>query len=657
MNSCPISNKRTSKNAARLAAFINVVILGIYLLTGESLLLYLLTIDFIIKAVNISKSPLSCSAMAVVQGSGIDLENIDALPKQFAVRLGFIILLSASLLSLAGFSLSSNIFVALFVALTFLEFAFNFCVGCYMYTFYLTLISSSKLGNITRILLFVVSFIILFLFIKALILEYTKEQSYKEIELILQTQLATRNYINTQQKVLLQELKLEGSIEKKFYDPRLMSSSFITRSIHANYNRLRKLNGQEELHIKIAAIESMNAKNRANKFELALIEKFNKGQISEYRSVQRLNNEAYLYVALGTEKITTKCLQCHGDIKRAPIAVSKYYAERTSFSQRIGDIPAIISISMPLSSAMQKSKSILYTIFFSMMFIFLVIYFAVEVFVKSLRDKESLARQLQEATQVQKVNLQDRVERLVYEYEKSQEILQQQSKLATMGEMLASITHQWKQPISTMQAVFLNLELDEMMNVGNDEKYKEGIESIKLQVQFMLETMDDFKDFLRPDKEHSEFELRRGVDEVFHLFRIQYKNMGLSLEMDWAPNVVVKGYYNEYRQVILNLINNARDAYDENNIREKIIEVAIYVEDTHGVIEIKDRAKGIPQELFETIFDPYVSTKEATKGTGIGLYMAKTIIEDNMGGELSVHNTDLGAAFVIKLPLVKVDRR
>lgn len=604
-----------------------------------------------IKAINLSKSPLSCSALGIIKVSHIDLENIDALPKQFALRLGFGVLLSASLLHIAGFAISSYVFVSIFIFLTLLEFVFGFCIGCYMYTFYLTLISSTKAGNITRILLFVISFVILFLFIKALILEYTKEQSFKEIELVLQTQLATRNYINTQQKVLLQELKLEGDIAQDFYDPRLMSSSFITRSIHSNYNRLREINGQDQLQIKIAAMNSMNAQNRANDFELDLIDKFNQGLFNEYRSVQNIDGNEYLYMALGTEKITTKCLKCHGDVKKAPIAVNQYYAERTSFAQRIGEIPAIISITTPLSSALQKSDGMIYTIFFSMLFIFLVIYFAVEIFVKSLRDKESLARQLQEATQVQKVNLQDRVERLVYEYEKSQEILQQQSKLATMGEMLASITHQWKQPIATMQAVFLNLELDEMMNSGSEQKYKEGISSVKAQVAFMLETMDDFKGFLRPDKEITEFELRRGVDEVFHLFRIQYKNMGLSLEMDWVPNIVVTGYYNEYRQVILNLINNARDAYDENNIREKVIEVAIYADEDYGVIEIKDRAKGIPKELFETIFDPYVSTKEATKGTGIGLYMAKTIIEENMGGELSVYNTDLGAAFVIKLPL------
>jgi len=665
LKSCPISNKRISKNATRINALFNILLLLSYFFSAETFILYFLTLDFAIKAVTPVPSPLSYLAFKLIELFKIDPHYIDALPKKFAMRLGFIVLLIASLLSVSGFEFSAQICIYLFITLTFFEFAFGFCMGCYIYTFYLTLVSSSKAGKITRLSLFILSFFALFILTKILIYDYTKEQSFKEIQIILEIQMATRNYIHTQQKQVIQALKESGEITKDFYNPVLMSSSYITRNIHENYNKNREKKHKRQLSLKVSAKNPLNPINSADAFERSLLNTFNTSDIKEYHAIKMKEDKEHLYVALPTEKISQKCLKCHGNPKDAPNNLVKRYGDSNGFSQKIGDIPAILSIYMPLSNVIATSSTISYTIFFVMLSIFILIYFIVEIFIKTIQKKEALALSFQQITQEQKVklqhmndellvhkeNLQERVEVMVLEYDKSQEILLQQSKLASMGEMLASISHQWKQPISVIQTVFSNIELDEALDSLQDDAYQKGMHKVKQQVHFMLETMDDFKNFLRPDKTTSDFELLEGVNEIFHLFRIQYKLSGLQLVVKQNEKVKVHGYYNEYRQVILNLICNAQDAYNEMKIDKKLILVSLYKEDDFGVIEIEDKANGIPEKLLTTIFEPYFTTKKEDIGTGIGLYMAKTIIETNMKGELTVHNSKEGAVFKIKLPL------
>jgi two-component system, NtrC family, C4-dicarboxylate transport sensor histidine kinase DctB len=665
LKKCPISQGRTSKSAARLASFFNILILAGFFYYEEPLFLYLLTVDFGIKAFVMSKSPLSRLALLIIDLFKIDRHPVDALPKQFAMRLGFTVLVFASLLNVVEFYTVAKVLVIIFLVLTFFEFSVGFCIGCYMYTFYLALSGSGITSRRLRLTMFFLLFVAIFFMIKSLMSEYSLLKAQEEIENILRTQLATRNYINKEQKILIQQLKENKQIDEKLYEPALMSSTYITRRIHDNYNAIRREHNEELFRFKLASANPLNAQNLANNLEARLIQKFNDENITEYKSTYTENGASYLYVALPTERIGQSCLQCHGKPESAPKSLTTMYGLSSGFGWTIGEIPAILSVYAPLTHALEGNEKTLMTIFFGMLGTFILIYFIFE----TIKEKEEVAKKLQNITdkqkksleklnielQQQKDHLQEYSEKMVVEYEKSQENLVQQSKMASMGEMLASITHQWKQPIATMQSVFLGLQMKEGMETVEDSDYKNGITAVEKQVSFMLDTMNDFKNFLRPDKNMSEFALFKGIDDVFDLFRIQYKTIGVTLETEDLDEILVAGYYNEYRQVVLNIINNARDAYTEMNMDDKPIYVRTFKEDKFGVIEICDKAGGVPEAVIPHIFDQYMSTKDMSTGTGIGLYMAKSIIEENMHGSLSAYNEGGGAVFAIKLPLTHLN--
>jgi len=232
----------------------------------------------------------------------------------------------------------------------------------------------------------------------------------------------------------------------------------------------------------------------------------------------------------------------------------------------------------------------------------------------------------------------------------AQAILRQQTKMASMGEMLSSITHQWKQPITVMKTIFSVIEVEENLGTIKTSDYTKQLASLNKQVDYMVETMNDFKNYLSPDKKLKCFLLENGIEDILNLFNEQYKVLNLQVSIDIHQSANVYGFYNEYKQVLVNLIKNTVDAYQELSITQKTLEVSISTDKEFGVIELKDFAGGIKEEVLHTIFNPYTSTKDSTQGTGIGLYMSKNIIE-NMKGSISVQNVDQGASFIIKLPL------
>jgi len=236
------------------------------------------------------------------------------------------------------------------------------------------------------------------------------------------------------------------------------------------------------------------------------------------------------------------------------------------------------------------------------------------------------------------------------EFKKSQILLKQQSKLASMGELLSSIIHQWKQPINVLMALYANIEIKKALETIETSDYRDAFVETKQQVDFMTDTINDFRNFLNPDKKKTTFNLVEGVDEIFTLFASQYKINGLYIEKLSTEPVCVLGYYNEYRQVILNLINNANDAYLTSTCTDKVLILKTYIQEGYGCISIEDKAGGIPENIIQSIFDPYISTKKSSGGTGIGLYMSKVIIEEHMHGHIEVENINKGCRFSIHLP-------
>ena len=243
--------------------------------------------------------------------------------------------------------------------------------------------------------------------------------------------------------------------------------------------------------------------------------------------------------------------------------------------------------------------------------------------------------------------------------------LMQAQKLAAAGEMLGAIAHQWRQPLNTLATYISSLEAAQFNNLLNKAFVDKLVAGANGQIQFMSKTIDDFRNFFRPAKKKGPVDVFDAIISAVKLMEAQLKHGNISLIVKnraGSDSLVVFGYQGEFVHVLLNILGNARDAIIENRHHEDSMApqtIAIIVagsEDT-VTIDIEDSGGGIPDHLLAQIFNPYFTTKGATSGTGLGLYMSKMIVEKEMGGELLAANTHHGAKFTIKLHKMTTDSR
>ncbi len=252
-------------------------------------------------------------------------------------------------------------------------------------------------------------------------------------------------------------------------------------------------------------------------------------------------------------------------------------------------------------------------------------------------------------------DLEARVERTVAEAREKDKIMLQQSRLASMGEMIGNIAHQWRQPLNALALQIQDMEdayeFDEI-----DEHYiKALVEKSMKKIHFMSKTIDDFRNFFEPNKTIERFNAVSSIEQVLDMTTSSFSNHSIGVEFEKDKDeYFCMGYPNEFKQVVLNILNNAKDAFvDHIESGEPVVEpkvkISINEKADKNIIHISDNAKGIPADVLDRIFEPYFTTKEEGKGTGVGLYMSKMIIEENMQGHLSVKNENGGAVFIIEL--------
>ena len=239
-----------------------------------------------------------------------------------------------------------------------------------------------------------------------------------------------------------------------------------------------------------------------------------------------------------------------------------------------------------------------------------------------------------------------KVKRAVEKNKEQEQILMQKSKFIAMGEMISLIAHQWRQPISELNAIVLNIKLhynlDKLDKTMLDAKTKE-IENL---LEYMSNTIDDFRTFFKPDKTKERFYLSESCKRVTDITSSMLNEHHITLIKNIDNEISINNYQNEFEQVVLNIITNAKDALLCDNIQNPQIKINLYK--TNKIyLEICDNAKGIESNIIDKIFEPYFTTKEESDGTGIGLYMSKLIIEENMGGELKVQSSEKGTCFMI----------
>ncbi|MDR3162862.1 MAG: sensor histidine kinase [Helicobacteraceae bacterium] len=233
-------------------------------------------------------------------------------------------------------------------------------------------------------------------------------------------------------------------------------------------------------------------------------------------------------------------------------------------------------------------------------------------------------------------------------------LLIQQSKMAAMGEMIGAIAHQWRQPLNSI-GLYVQDILDAYRYGTLDMAYLESaVENTVMQLKFMSSTINDFSSFFKPDKEKAVFDISKITRSALTIASAQMRKHDIDVifEVPDEP-IFCNGYENELGQAILNLIGNAKDAVTENRKKDRYIIIRLSRTERGARLEVEDNGGGIPDDLLNRVFEPYFTTKEPPKGTGIGLYMSKMIVEDNMGGKIGVYNVRYGVCFFIELSVAE----
>ena len=275
---------------------------------------------------------------------------------------------------------------------------------------------------------------------------------------------------------------------------------------------------------------------------------------------------------------------------------------------------------------------------------------------KSLELRISERQKAEEALAVKQLqlehlnqSLEERIEAAIADLRQKDQMLIQQGRLAAMGEMLNNIAHQWRQPLNNIDLIVQSLQEAFESGELTEAEMDRSIDNALDVIIHMSETIDDFRNFFRHDKEKQAFTVNEVVPHSIRYVEATLKSCNIEVEVTAEEDVLTYGYQNEYSQVLLNIINNARDVLLERNVANPRISIRVFREHELSVVTVRDNGGGIDAGILPKIFDPYFTTKEMTQGTGIGLYMSKVIIEKNMGGSLTACNREGGAEFRIEV--------
>ena len=240
---------------------------------------------------------------------------------------------------------------------------------------------------------------------------------------------------------------------------------------------------------------------------------------------------------------------------------------------------------------------------------------------------------------------------LQIQLQEKQEMLLWQSRFASLGQMMANIAHQWRQPLTE-----LNLLLYNFKRAALDHNHREVLslhDHSKHIIQSMSQTIDDFQNFFKPGKEKEPFYPHTSLENALALLSKVLQKEHIKLTQHIDRGIVLLGIQNELTQVLINLLQNAKDALITRKIAQRHIIIIVSQKDDHAIISIEDNAGGVPEAVKGQIFEPYFTTKHASQGTGLGLFMSKLIVEKSLLGSLTLESGADGARFVITVPITK----
>ncbi len=287
-------------------------------------------------------------------------------------------------------------------------------------------------------------------------------------------------------------------------------------------------------------------------------------------------------------------------------------------------------------------------------------YITKPVKIKELMVKVRTQIQLRETADILKRKnkiLKEQIEKEI-ELRKSLEIEQEQKETfylkqldkSSFGDLIGIIVHQLKQPLNSINLGIGVVEDDLICGTMTRESLEDNLNKIIKKISFMTTSIDNLRSFFSPYRKSKEFSLKEAIYGVIFLLELQMRELKIQLDMDIKDDININGYENDFQQVVMNILNNAKEVLTEKNIKDPAIKITLEKNNDLFLISLSDNGGGIEEKIREKIFDKYFTTK-GEEGTGIGLYLSKKIIEENFAGTLNVKNTEEGAVFTIEIPV------
>lgn len=274
-----------------------------------------------------------------------------------------------------------------------------------------------------------------------------------------------------------------------------------------------------------------------------------------------------------------------------------------------------------------------------------------ELFEQTEQLEEEVAERETAQQELERLNnfLEERVDEAVIELRLKDQAMIQQSRLAALGEMINNIAHQWRQPLNNIGLIIQNVQFSFDSGTITREEMQSDVRKAMDIIMHMSRTIDDFRNFFRQDKEKRSFSINEVVKRTLEFVSAALDNRNVKVTIEAEEEVTTIGHQNEYSQVLLIILSNASETGVERLVTEPRIFIRIFSENGRSVMCIRDNCGGIPEDIIQRIFDPYFTTRSPDKGTGIGLYISKVIIEQNMGGSLTARNVEEGAEFRVEV--------
>ena len=465
--------------------------------------------------------------------------------------------------------------------------------------------------------LLIFSFIILSLMLIRIYQEYN---SYQNIKLmIFQDEAKSLGDVIKSIRKVYQNTFLEYNIP---IDPKTINLLPIC-SMNKISNQFAQFTN-DKAQIRVASNNPRNPNNMATTKELKLIESY---KISKSLNPQ-FELENYSMIASIPIYVEQGCLKCHGEKAQTLDFVKTSYSD--GFDYKLGDLRGILAIEVSKEEIISKLDLEFYiniAINF-LMFMFFVI--AAYLLLQKVQKTEQNYSKLLESKISEQVEL----------IQNKDKVLFQQSKMAAMGEMIANIAHQWRQPLSVISTIASNIKVQKELNNLDENLLTNNMNEIVVQTQYLSKTIDDFREFIEDNKEKELFNLHKALTDTISILNASFKNNYIQIfYSNEAEDFIFDGYKNQFEQSLINILNNAKDALVEKMPSdERFIFIDANKIGDNLVIKISDNAQGIKEDIIERIFEPYFTTKHKSKGTGLGLYMTYDIVVKHLSASLSVQN-------------------